>query len=60
MVRFPNRTIGINLVKNTTSQCSAGSPCPAHCLNVPGLGGARRPGECQKRIHTVDLALQNG
>ena len=47
LVRLGNRTLCVNLVKNTASQCSAGSPCPAHCLNVAGLGGARRPGECQ-------------
>ncbi len=44
MVRSRYRTIAVNLVENTASHCSAGSPCPAHYLNVAGLGGARRPG----------------
>ena len=35
--------IGVNLVRNTTRHCSAGSPCPVNCLNVSGLGGAQRP-----------------
>ena len=35
--------ISVNLREITASQCSAGSPCPAHCLNLAGFGGARRP-----------------
>ncbi len=46
------------IVQNLHPYCSAGSPCPIYCLNFGYIGGARRPGECHKRIHTVDLALQ--
>ena len=40
--RYPNRTIDINLVENTTIHCLAGSPCPAIVGRLKD-GKARRP-----------------
>ena len=58
MVRLGNRTIGINLVRNTTRHCSAGSPCPA-IYNLPTMAGHGDPALqwmmdiCAKTLHAL-------